>query len=55
MLRPVPFVSAAALVCFLAGSILLARLERSGPPHADLWLEGDVPATLYLPGQTPGT
>lgn len=54
MSRPVSLLSAAALVCFLAGSIVLARLDRGGPPHADVWLEGGVPATLFLPGDGGG-
>lgn len=55
MNRFVSLVSAAALVCFLAGSIALARIDRGGPAHADLWLEGGVPATLFLPGERRGS
>ena len=54
MTRIVTLVSAAALVCFLAGSIILTRLDRGGPAHADVWLEGGVPATLFLPGDRVG-
>lgn len=54
MNRTVTLVSAAALVCFLAGSIILTRLDQGGPAHADVWLEGGVPATLFLPGERTG-
>jgi dienelactone hydrolase len=42
-------VSLAAFAVFLLASAWLGRLERGGPPHADLTLEGGVPATLFLP------
>jgi dienelactone hydrolase len=48
----VPRVSIAAFVAFLLASAWLGRLEQGGPPHADLVLEGRVPATLFLP-ETP--
>jgi len=51
MLRFVAPVSAAAFAVFLAASIWLVQLDRAGPAHADLVLEGGVPATLYLPGE----
>jgi dienelactone hydrolase len=54
MTRTVSLVSAAALVCFLAGSIALARLDRGGPAHEDVWLEGGLPGTLFLPGPLRG-
>ncbi|MGI9589842.1 MAG: alpha/beta hydrolase [Myxococcota bacterium] len=54
MNRPVSLVSSAALVCFLAACIALVKLERSGPAHTDVWLEGGVPATLFLPGERRG-
>lgn len=54
MARPLSIVSALALVGLLSGGIVLARIDRGGPPHADVWLEGGVPATLYLPGDGPG-
>jgi dienelactone hydrolase len=48
--RPLAIVSTAALVIYLAAAAWLGRLERSGPPHADIVLGGGIPATLYLPG-----
>ena len=39
------FALAALLVIF----IWLSRLEYAGPPHVELMLEGEVPATFYLP------
>jgi dienelactone hydrolase len=42
-------VSGVALLGFLLASIWLGLLERGGPPHSDLTLEGGVPATLFLP------
>jgi len=45
-------VSLAAFGAFLLASAWLGRLERGGPPHADLTLEGAIPATLFLP-ETP--
>ena len=47
-------VSLAAFAAFLFASAWLGRLERGGPPHADLLLEGAVPATLFLPVPTSG-
>ncbi len=47
-------VSLAAFAAFLFASIWLGRLERGGPPHADVELEGGVPATLFLPGPASG-
>jgi dienelactone hydrolase len=47
--RVLSLVSIAALAGFLLASIRLGTLERGGPPHADLSLEGGVPATLFLP------
>jgi dienelactone hydrolase len=29
----------------------LAALEKGGPAHADMFLPGDIPATLYLPAE----
>jgi dienelactone hydrolase len=43
-------VSLVAFAAFLLASAWLGRLERGGPPHADLALDGEVPATLFLPG-----
>ncbi|MBW2271797.1 MAG: alpha/beta fold hydrolase [Deltaproteobacteria bacterium] len=50
MSRAFSFASVAALLVFFAASIWLARLDKGGPPHTELMLEGEVPATLYLPG-----
>ena len=47
-------VSLVAFAAFLLASTWLGRLERGGPPHADLTLEGEVPATFYLPGASTG-
>jgi dienelactone hydrolase len=47
--RSLSLVSMAALAGFLLASAWLGRLERGGPPHSDLTLEGGVPATLFLP------
>jgi dienelactone hydrolase len=44
-------VSLVAFAAFVAASAWLGRLERGGPPHADLTLEGEIPATLFLPGE----
>jgi dienelactone hydrolase len=49
MARIVALVSAAAFVVFLAASVWMARLDRAGPAHADVMLEGGVPASVYLP------
>jgi dienelactone hydrolase len=51
MARIVRIVSAAAFAVFLLASVWLARLDRAGPPHADLVLAGGVPATLFLPAE----
>ena len=47
-------VSLAAFAAFLFASAWLGRLERGGPPHADVVLEGAVPATFFLPAPTSG-
>ncbi|MEE8476076.1 MAG: alpha/beta fold hydrolase [Myxococcota bacterium] len=49
-MRWVSILSAAAGVVFLATTLQLGSLERGGPRHADLMLEGGIPATLFLPG-----
>lgn len=54
MTRIVGLVAAAALVVFLIASVWLGRLERTGPAHAELMLEGGIPATLYLPAEDAG-
>ena len=53
MLRHIPILSGAALGLFLVAAFWLGRVDRGGPPHGDLMLEGGVPATLYLPGAGP--
>jgi dienelactone hydrolase len=50
----VPFVSAVAFAVFLAVAVWIARLDRGGPAHADLALDGGVRATLYVPGADAG-
>jgi len=54
MARLARWVGIAGCVGFLAASSWLGSLERSAPPHADVVLEGGVPATFYLPGTDPG-
>jgi len=54
MARSVRITSAVAFAVFLLASVWLARLDRAGPPHADLVLAGGVPATLFLPGAAGG-
>jgi dienelactone hydrolase len=49
MARIVALVSAAALALFLVASLWMAQLDRAGPAHADVVLEGGVPASVYLP------
>lgn len=51
MQRGVYWFSTVALVVFLGGLLQLARLEAGGPLHSDLMLEGEIPATVYLPAQ----
>jgi len=48
--------SLAALAVLVLAMVWLSWLEKAGPPHLDLTLEGDIPATLYLPnpGPNPG-
>ncbi len=47
--RVVGLVSLLALLLFLVLSAQLGRLERSGPAQLPVAVDGDVPATLYLP------
>jgi dienelactone hydrolase len=47
--RILSLLSAVAFAAFLLASAWLGSLERGGPPHSDLTLEGGVPATLFLP------
>lgn len=44
---------AAVLVVVLAAVLMvrLARLERTGPPHADITIGDGIPATFYVPGE----
>lgn len=53
--RWVSILSAVAGSVFLAATVKLGSLERGGPRHADLVLEGGIPATLFLPGEAPET
>ncbi len=53
MQRIVSLVGVLAAAAFLLGSTRLAQLERSGPAHLDLVLDGGVPATAYLPDDRP--
>ncbi len=47
-------VALAAFAAFLVASAWLERLDRGGPPHQDLTLEGAIPATLFLPATAGG-
>jgi len=49
MQRVVLAVSGVSVVLLLAVLLRLAALERAGPVHWDFHLEGDIPATMYLP------
>jgi dienelactone hydrolase len=49
MPRALPWVCAVALLVHLGSAAWLGRLERSGPAHAEVSLDGGIPATLYLP------
>ncbi len=52
--RVLSLVSIPAFGAFLLASVWLGRLERGGPPHSDLTLEGAIPATLFLPPPASG-
>ncbi len=47
--RVLRIASVAALGLYLVSIAWLGRLEKGGPAHADVQLEGGIPATLYLP------
>ena len=47
-------VSLAAFAAFLLATAWLGHLERGGPPHADVTLDGEIPATFFLPGPSSG-
>jgi dienelactone hydrolase len=49
MPRALPWVCAAALLVHLGSAAWLGRLERGGPAHAEVTLDGGIPATFYLP------
>ena len=53
MQRIVSLVGVLAAVAFLVGSTRLGQLERSGPAHLDLELDGRIPATVYVPDDRP--
>lgn len=53
MLRSVSWIGAVGFALFLAASHWLAVVDRGGPPHSDVMLEGGVPATFYLPDDLP--
>ena len=55
LIRLLSIVSLVAFGAFLVASVWLGRLERGGAPHMDLSLDGEIPATLFLPGSGPAT
>jgi len=54
MWRIIGLVAGLAATIFLIGSVRLGQLERGGPDHRDLVLDGGIPATVYLPGPPRG-
>jgi len=50
MPRAVVWIASFGALLFLVGAAWMGRLERTGPAHADLQLDGGIPATFYLPG-----
>ncbi|MCZ6464067.1 MAG: alpha/beta fold hydrolase [Proteobacteria bacterium] len=54
MRSPRSIVSLVALALLLLVHLRLGALERGGPVHAELELDGGVPATLTLPGESSG-
>jgi dienelactone hydrolase len=49
MPRALPWICGAALLIHLGSAAWLGSLERGGPAHAEVMLDGGIPATLYLP------
>jgi dienelactone hydrolase len=49
MPRALPWVCGVALLVHLVAAACLGRLERGGPAHAEVALDGGIPATLFLP------
>lgn len=54
MSRPLALLSGIALALHLVAAAWLGYLEQGGPPHAEVVLDGGIPATLYLPGEEGG-
>lgn len=52
--RAIPWLSVFGLLIFLASATWLGRLEQAGPAHAELLLDGGIPATIHLPGPKTG-
>jgi dienelactone hydrolase len=50
VLRPGRLILLLAGGAFLVALARLGTLDRAGPPHADVMLDGGIPATLYVPG-----
>src|SRR5271155_1067571 len=44
------YVALAVAILFVVTVARLAVLEKGGPAHDDVMLEGGIPATFYLPG-----
>ncbi|MFQ5417997.1 MAG: alpha/beta hydrolase [Myxococcota bacterium] len=55
MPRAIIAVSALGAVLYLGAAVWLARLERGGPAHADVMIEGGIPGTIYLPDPDDGS
>jgi alpha-beta hydrolase superfamily lysophospholipase len=53
--RAAIFASAIALVVYLGAVTWLGRLDAGGPPHADVFLTGGIPGTLFLPDAPAGS
>jgi len=50
MRNGVRFASAIAAAAFLAMIAILAAEQNGPPPHEDVVLQGEIPATFYMPG-----